>query len=278
QAAHLGFASFAATSPFDTDMSLGSLLKSLLLIHAWAVPAGRYWNVASWSISAEWAAYLCFPFIALIAVRLRSAAAVLFMIALTCATFAAFVHFVRFDDSVGYAIPRVATAFACGVLLQRLHSLRFAATGEALTVVALVVLIFGSVALDKVQHRSASLGYAPIVACVLVYSLACSRGPVARFLSTGAMQYGGRISYALYLVHLPVIFAAATAINRLTFSPSRATVVFGMTAAVLVCWALAHWMYTSIETHARQWLVGLLPSPARRPVLLPLEGRPDSAQ
>src|SRR5690349_15858316 len=35
--------------------------KNLLLVHNWFPPAAESWNVQSWSISAEWLAYLAFP-------------------------------------------------------------------------------------------------------------------------------------------------------------------------------------------------------------------------
>lgn len=47
------------------------LWKNLLLIHAWP-PNGAYsWNMPSWSISAEWAAYLVFPILLFVALKMR---------------------------------------------------------------------------------------------------------------------------------------------------------------------------------------------------------------
>ena len=43
---------------------LGELPWQILLVHAWGVTDQVSWNVPSWSISAEWFAYLCFPLVA----------------------------------------------------------------------------------------------------------------------------------------------------------------------------------------------------------------------
>ena len=47
------------------------LLWQLTLLHAWGVTASPGWNAPSWSISAEWFAYLLFPLLAPALVRIR---------------------------------------------------------------------------------------------------------------------------------------------------------------------------------------------------------------
>ena len=50
--------------PRDPDrFGLGELLNNLLLVHAWGFSDRWAWNYPSWSISAEWAGYLAFPFL-----------------------------------------------------------------------------------------------------------------------------------------------------------------------------------------------------------------------
>jgi peptidoglycan/LPS O-acetylase OafA/YrhL len=50
---------------------LERLPANLLLVHAWGFAPVSGWNHASWSISAEWFAYLTFPAFAFAAWRLR---------------------------------------------------------------------------------------------------------------------------------------------------------------------------------------------------------------
>src|SRR5262249_48688850 len=46
------------------DWSSADLLWNLTLLHAWGFVDHPSWNVPSWSISAEWFAYLLFPLLA----------------------------------------------------------------------------------------------------------------------------------------------------------------------------------------------------------------------
>src|SRR3569623_534100 len=47
------------------------LPSELLLVHAWGLAKASGWNHASWSISAEWFAYLAFPAFAWLAIKAR---------------------------------------------------------------------------------------------------------------------------------------------------------------------------------------------------------------
>ncbi|MDP1171590.1 hypothetical protein, partial [Klebsiella pneumoniae] len=52
-------------------LSWSSLPANLLMLHAWGLAPVAGWNHPSWSISAEWFAYLCFPLFAFVFWRLR---------------------------------------------------------------------------------------------------------------------------------------------------------------------------------------------------------------
>jgi peptidoglycan/LPS O-acetylase OafA/YrhL len=63
--------------------ALADLPWHFLMLHAWGTTATAGWNAPSWSISAEWFAYLLFPLLALGLARLpRGAAPVLALLAL----------------------------------------------------------------------------------------------------------------------------------------------------------------------------------------------------
>ena len=64
-----------------TTAHLGDLGANLLLIHAWGATSALSWNQPSWSISAEWFAYLLFPVMLAAALRCRSRPLVLVTIA-----------------------------------------------------------------------------------------------------------------------------------------------------------------------------------------------------
>jgi peptidoglycan/LPS O-acetylase OafA/YrhL len=60
----IGSAWLLHVHPRDPDrFSIGELLSHLALLHAWGLSDRWAWNYPSWSISAEWAGYLLFPFL-----------------------------------------------------------------------------------------------------------------------------------------------------------------------------------------------------------------------
>src|SRR5690606_21574322 len=105
-------------------LNLGNLLRTLTLTHAWDIPIARHWNVPSWSISAEFAAYLAFPLIALMAARFRSTLAALGMIVLLFVALASIKKLGSYGGTMAYGLPRIAIEFPAGVLLHRIWTLR----------------------------------------------------------------------------------------------------------------------------------------------------------
>src|SRR5262245_62403748 len=57
-----GAAGFTLNNPQEWQWN--DLFWQLTLLHAWGVTASPGWNAPSWSISAEWFAYLLFPLLA----------------------------------------------------------------------------------------------------------------------------------------------------------------------------------------------------------------------
>src|SRR5262249_47882759 len=119
------------------------LFWQLTLLHAWGVIASPGWNAPSWSISAEWFAYLLFPLLgpARLALRAR-AAALLLAVAALAATAAAFaLAGWTLNTWVGApALTRVAGEFLCGAALCRAVALGTAPrlAGDLIGAVALV--------------------------------------------------------------------------------------------------------------------------------------------
>ncbi len=63
-AAMVGVAALLGLAPRDPSrFSLDELVSHLALLHAWGLSDRWAWNYPSWSISAEWAGYLLFPFL-----------------------------------------------------------------------------------------------------------------------------------------------------------------------------------------------------------------------
>jgi peptidoglycan/LPS O-acetylase OafA/YrhL len=229
------------------------LVKAFLLVHAWE-PVSRFpWNGPSWTISAEWVAYLFFPLVAFGVVRIRSAAAAILLAAGLYAAYALWYRYPDLELGLGIArrMPRLAVNFCAGVLLWRVFSLtRRTSIDSTIATFALILLIVGSGASNMLAKADIAHQRFAVVAALVVFFLARSGGGAARFLSTPTMVYLGRISYSLYLVHILFMYLSDIAIRN-----------FGMPwllrAVALGCaFAAAHCLYRWVEEPCRKAIIG----------------------
>ena len=246
------------------------LAEQLAMVQMWAgdsLVAASFVN-PGWSISVEWLAYLCFPVLALVLYRLRRlhpvVTAVLAVLATAPLVVPAFQEGPR--DTEVHWVLRIACCFVAGALVsmavRRLEGRpRSDSWGLFLTVTALAGILL--VCWWNAWRRTGDplADHAGVVAAcypLLVMGLALSdRGP-ARVLSCGALLYGGRISYCLYLVHFPVREVAVTLVRPA--EPPHA-VTPGLTLAVplliLLSGLLAAALHHGVEEPARRRLLQL---------------------
>lgn len=210
----LGFAGVksGATRLLDTE----ALVPTLLLTHAWTLKIWPLWNPPSWSISCEWAAYLAFPAIAFLIARLRSAAQagrVVVYLALGLAFFYFISGSTLTDATDGLA--RIAFEFPMGVALYRLRSMsKRPGNSDAYATVALALLIAGAAIYEEGKPAVPAIAFFPGIAAALIYFLACADGFAHRALASRGMRYLGRISFAIYLMHFPMLLIAGALIRH----------------------------------------------------------------
>ncbi len=196
----------------------GELPWQVLLLHAWGVTDQVSWNVPSWSISAEWFAYLCFPLVAAGLGRVREPLGLL-LIAAASLGIAALIFAVA-----GWGLPgawiapsafvRIAGSFVCGAALCRYAMLRHAlesksALNDGLAMVALLAfLVLPSFGVPEFALIS--------LLAIFIGALAMSSGVTAKLFSLPPLVWLGEISYSLYMVHFPVLRAL-----NIVFKPER---------------------------------------------------------
>jgi peptidoglycan/LPS O-acetylase OafA/YrhL len=237
-------------------LTLDGLARSLVLVHAWQFPITPTWNAASWSISAEWAAYLAFPLVALGAARIRSPAVALAVILLLYAALYSFISASGLPRSVAFAMPRIAAGFSAGVLLYRIWQVRGCSrstAGDVMASIALALMVLGSGVLDASMGDGWSIRGFPILACAIVYGLASSSRWAARMTSAGVLQYLGRISYSLYMIHTIVIYTALSIVGGRPGSGAEAATLIAISIATSL--VLAALCYRYVEEPCRRVMV-----------------------
>jgi peptidoglycan/LPS O-acetylase OafA/YrhL len=266
-----GEIAFQAVQPV---LDAGQYVAQLFMVQLWDDPYfdGASWVGATWSISAEWLAYLLFPVTALALHRMRrlpavvlAAGALLLMLPIASAYLLTGSPYFPWSWLV-----RILCGFTAGALaylaVRQLPStavVRRRASGlaAALPVVMAAGLLVG-------QLAGPGRGGAVILLFpLLVGALAVAdRGP-AMVLSTPAMNYGGRLSYALYLVHIPLFEVYWAALRR--FSWLAPHTVLAHVVGVLVLLAsvgAAALAYHLVEEPSRRRLRALGPVLGRLPV------------
>ena len=183
-------------------LSMPSLLPNLLLVHAWGLAPVSGWNHPSWSISAEWFAYLAFPAFAWVTIRLRKrpeaalAAALVLVFALN-ALFLKFAGFPLTKATYAWGALRIVPCFALGCALYLVWRSGAVQSRTAALVGALffgAALVFGAQA-DLPDPVLVTLGGG------LILFLAALSSTGSKALSHPVLVYLGEISYSIYMVH-----------------------------------------------------------------------------
>lgn len=273
---------FQAVQP---TLSWGEWLQQTFLVQMWNQPFldGASWVGPTWSISAEWLAYLLFPVTALVFFRLRRLPVVVLAlgaVALMSPMVASFVLIGSPYYPFSWLV-RIVCGFSAGVLtllvVRRLRDhRRNRRVASALAGVAIGGIVAGLV--GSVVLGAGAVGAVTVLFPVLVGSLALAdRGP-ARLLASRPMVHGGRISYALYLVHIPMFEVLWLALRRAgdggflaAGSMTAHLVALGVVAATI---AVAHLVFTFVEQPARRWMRDLPGAGLRREAMVSPEATP----
>lgn len=207
----LGFelATFAAKGPgeaFQGGNSVQAFLANLFLIHAFGTVSSLGWNYPSWSISAEFGAYLLFAFGSLaFGRRLPLALALLVLVALPALLFLAGTA----DTTVTFGWLRCLAGFACGALL-RLRSAPSVArpvSPASGTIREACAALLAIVFVIEAGATPLSLA-APLVFTLVVAVFAGEAGILSRLLKTPECAFLGLVSYSIYMTHAFVISRA----------------------------------------------------------------------
>jgi peptidoglycan/LPS O-acetylase OafA/YrhL len=229
------------------------LPANILMVHAWGFASQAGWNHPSWSISAEWFAYLSFPLFAWATVRMRDRP----LLAVAGALAGLFVTYIVFQRLAGFPLTqatfawgalRIVPCFALGCALYLLWRSRAvqgrttAVLGSALSVVTLVLS----------AAAGAPDGVIVAAGAMLILFLAASAQNGSKLGTHRVWVYLGEISYALYMVAIPWQLVFVNVAARILHLPEKqlplSVWLIYLASAVIVA-AVAHHL---VERPARE--------------------------
>jgi peptidoglycan/LPS O-acetylase OafA/YrhL len=205
---HLGLGDWADVSwsrPVDPKL----VLQHVLFV-------GNYdteqYNVVFWTLVLEMRISLIFPFLAGLIVRVRTLTALL--IAAACPlVYQVSIRAWPASEPMVATIAFIA-AFICGILIaQNLQAIR--GWYESLARLAKVGLGAGVLVFYTCSHLVPSrVGQVPmLMGAAGLIVIALNSNLARRLLGLAVPRFLGRISYSLYLVHVPVLFALTFALH-----------------------------------------------------------------
>jgi peptidoglycan/LPS O-acetylase OafA/YrhL len=236
-------------------VSWSALPANLLLMQAWGLAGVAGWNHPSWSISAEWFAYLSFPLFAWAALKLRSrpwiaVAAAFILLAALYAVFERLAGFSLTRATIAWGALRIVPCFAYGCAVNLLwragvvQGRRLALFGAAFS---------GAAGLVCVQLGAPdSLVVATFGAMIFSLASLASAGE-----NTGGGKlfvYLGEISYSIYMICIPWKLLYVNLVCRLGgFDKTHLPIVVWLLFLVSVI-PLAALSYHLIERPARGFM------------------------
>ncbi|HEX8471538.1 MAG TPA: acyltransferase [Brevundimonas sp.] len=251
----LGLAAIFAGMSIDSNvMAWSSLPANIAMVHAWGLAPEAGWNHRSWSISAEWFAYLAFPAFAFVAwkVRHRPVAAVVGALILLGVVYFGFERLAGSpltEATIKWGALRIVPCFAYGCALYlAFRRAPLAIPGVIASIAAALMIAAAALQLWD--------GIIVAFAGALILGLASLPNARAGWLASKPAVYLGEISYSVYMVLVPWQLLAVNLAVKLTNAPDKHLQLFvwlGILAALPVVAAAS---YHLVEFPARRALKG----------------------
>jgi peptidoglycan/LPS O-acetylase OafA/YrhL len=247
-----------------------AISNNLLLLHSFGIHKIFTWNVPSWSISAEWWAYMVFPVIVLFIYRKKGVAIAILSLFVVLAYLSIMFWIPRtnifdsgapprrnLDVTFDYGFLRGLAGFITGFLLYRLYEggvfKKFFQNDLAAAISVLLAILS--------MHFGFNDGITIICFAAIVFSFALNNGKLHDLSKMRVPRYLGRISYSIYLIQMfPLIpIFAGLKLPGIVYDGQSATTGFWTGVSycliyMIIVTGLASLTYYTIEKPARKFI------------------------
>lgn len=226
-----------------------------LVLQGWTGALGVGWNTPAWSLSCEFFFYLCFPLL-LVWMRNVKWPGLVGALGISIVVPVALAH---------AGVPSVwkplfhLSDFLAGIAAAGLYGWvggasgrRMRGRGFLLYVPALAagaaLIVYPTVLRGTMIDLNTALR--PVNVALLI-GLGLEGGIIARGLATGAAEYLGKVSYSMYVLHVPLLWwYTRYAFHRMGTPPYTGTALVYLTGVILISIAV----FEMVESPANRWI------------------------
>jgi peptidoglycan/LPS O-acetylase OafA/YrhL len=243
---------------------------NLLLIHSFGIHQIFNWNVPSWSISAEWWAYMLFPFLAIFIYRKKGMAigllglfavlaylSIMFWIPRVNFMNPSLPHPQNLDSTFDFGFLRGLAGFISGMIVYKLYQAGSLANLFQKDITAAIIIIGCILSM----HLAWNDGFNIIFFVLLVLAFALNNAVLHKICNGRILQYLGKISYSIYLMQLFALIPlwAGLKLPGLVYKENSVTTTFRIGAGwclvyMLIVIGLASLTYFTVEKPCRRYI------------------------
>jgi peptidoglycan/LPS O-acetylase OafA/YrhL len=253
--------SIGITVPSPDNFTVWGAVQDLLLIRGWEPFPHQGWNFPAWSLSAEWFAYLLFPAIALFIGVVRRRRLGLLLVLAGCLVLEGLgALLLPSFNGMPHPLLRVLAGFVAGVAIFAIGRPRV--RPGFLTVIGVISLALLITTAGRIGSDPVRAMVALVLSGGIVIGLAHGAGPAIRWLSSRPLEYGGRISYGVYMIHGIVLMIGGALLAVLVQRVPQATFLQWPIAArvgillvpLILVLVLGAALYHLVERPAQGWI------------------------